>query len=110
LKFRTKIVLFSLIAVNGFKIISILKTADFSYISMMQDIQGRISQSNQEHNVLLGHFSNSISLGSGISSINDHYGTQDLEWKVEYYKPDYYDSMGEDEEILQRLSNTIRLT
>jgi len=43
---------------------------------------------------LLGNFANSISLATGVRSINDKHGTRDLEWKLAEYQPSYYVTLG----------------
>lgn len=85
-----------IIIMNGFGILQYLQKPNFSFLNMAHDIQHTIEVSMQHDQdvVLLGDIANSIGLVTGISSINATQGTRDLAWKLSFYEPEYYVSVG----------------
>ncbi|MEK6588219.1 MAG: hypothetical protein AABY97_05195, partial [Chloroflexota bacterium] len=53
--------------------------------------------------LLIGNMANSISLATGVPSINSILGTRDLHWKLLRYRPSYYVALGEEKSTAQQL-------
>jgi len=95
----TTAVLISL-TINSSGIVRYIASPNYSWITMAEDVKSQIENDGLMNSVLLGHFSNSISLVTGIFSINDHWGSRDLEFKIKEYDPNYYVCLGSiDEDI-----------
>lgn len=93
------------LAMNSFRIIHYIQAPEYSWMAMVEDLQDQIASDGYKNPVLLGHFSNSITLATGISSINDRVGTENLDFKINRYNPNYYVCLGDiDSEILRVLS------
>lgn len=71
-----------------------LASPQYTFLTMARDIQRRIAVDAVERPVLLGHFANSISLETGVLSINDTFGTTSLDERVARYRPSHYVSLG----------------
>lgn len=85
------------IIMNGYSIVRYLQSPEFSFINMAHDIQRVVDNTKHKDQdvILLGDIANSISLVTGIPSINTTQGTQELRWKLVNYKPDYFVALGE---------------
>lgn len=82
------------VLMNCFMVISYISAPKYSFINMARDIKYYMEESSAHKNILLGDFANTISLATGIFSINDYVGTQDLNFKIEKYQPNFYVSLG----------------
>ena len=65
---------------------------------MADDIGDRMRQDRLEDPILLGNMADSISLATGVQSLDDRLGWMGLADKLELYSPDYYVSLGVDED------------
>ncbi len=82
------------VAGNTAMVFRYILSPEYSWMAMADDIKNQIESDECANPVLLGHFSNSISLTTGIFSINDHKGTSDLRDRIEKYAPNYYVCLG----------------
>ena len=63
--------------------------------SMSEDIKTTINSQGEGDKVLLGLFANTISMATGIFSVEDRIGPESLSFRVERYSPTHYVSIGE---------------
>jgi len=83
------------LAVSGGRAVDYLRHPQYSWASMMRELHGLVRQDGRENPVILGHFANSLSLGTGLLSLNDHYTWKSsLPARLERYRPDYYVTLG----------------
>lgn len=75
-----------------------LATPEYSFVEMADDIGDRMRQDRLEDPILLGNMADSISLATGVQSLDDRLGWMGLADKLELYSPDYYVSLGVDED------------
>lgn len=101
----------SAVLLNLLKIGICLAQPNFSFVTMTHQVEKLISDRsrNKKDVLLMGNMANSISLETGIRSINATVGTHDLMWKVGKYKPDYYVSLGIEPEAINKLEKMYKL-
>ena len=102
------IIVCSVLFIEGGKIYRYLSSPEFSILNMNRDIKKTIlddCKCDMEEVVIIGNMANSISLGTGIKSINSIEGTKPLPWKLAYYQPKYYISLGAKDDIFDILSD-----
>jgi hypothetical protein len=95
-------------AVNLIGIARLLASPQFSFIEMAQDVEAQIEAHGGDP-LLIGNMANSISLATGLASINSELGTRDLSWKLEKYRPGYYLALGEEKPTVRELSEVYEL-
>ena len=95
-------------AVNLIGIISHLASPQFSFIEMARDVEARI-EAHRGDPLLIGNIANSVSLATGVPSINSELGTRDLAWKLEKYRPGYFLALGEEKPTVRELSEAYEL-
>ncbi len=95
---------------NGRNILAYLLAPRFSFVEMAQDVGRRIDapEASGRSPVLIGNFANSISLATGIRSINSSLGTGDVEWRIERYRPDYFITLGNEPAVERALDRHYR--
>jgi len=93
---------------NLFGIASHLASPQFSFSRMARDVEAQI-QAHGGDPLLIGNMANSISLVTGLPSINSELGTRDLAWKLEKYRPGYYLALGEEKPTVRELSKAYEL-
>lgn len=86
---------------NGFPVVRYLATAPISFITMARQVKRKVTVSDDDP-VIIGNLANSISLATGIRSINIS-GTRPVEWKIRRYPVDYYISLGFEPEVIRSL-------
>jgi hypothetical protein len=86
---------------SGFPIVRYLATSPVSFITMARQVKQKVSDSDDDP-VIIGNFANSISLSTGIRSLNTS-GTMPVEWKINRYPVDYYISLGYEPEVIRSL-------
>lgn len=93
------------IITNGYSIAQYMRSPEFSFINMAHGIQRVVENTNHNDQdvILLGDIANSISLVTGIPSINTTHGTQELSWKLVNYRPKYYVALGEKKSIIKTI-------
>jgi len=91
---------------NGYQIVNYLSHPQYSFINMARETRDIICNENKNCKdvVLIGKLANSLSLETGIQSLNSSMGTNDLNWRLEKYKPQYYISLGLEPHIQKVLS------
>ncbi|MGB9801032.1 MAG: ArnT family glycosyltransferase [Thermanaerothrix sp.] len=92
------------IIVNSLSIFSYLSSPNYSFITMVRQVSKTILSSGQPSPLLIGPFANTISLESGIFSINSNLGLWDIRKKMETYQPTYFISFANDN-LINELSN-----
>jgi len=95
-------------AVNLITIGRHLASPQFSFVDMAQDVEAQIEAHGGDP-LLIGNMANSISLATGLASINSELGTRDLSWKLENYRPGYYIALGEEKPTVRELSEVYEL-
>lgn len=95
-------------AVHLFNIARYLGSPEFTFVEMAGDVEERID-SDKDDNLLIGNMANSITLATGIPSINSVLGTRDLRWKALTYRPTHYIALGEEKETARQLSEVYYL-
>jgi len=90
-------------AVHLLNIARYLSSPEFTFVEMAGDVKERID-SDKGDNLLIGNMANSITLTTGIPSINSVLGIRDLRWKALTYRPTYYIALGEEKETARQLS------
>jgi len=83
-----------LVFADAGRMVRYVRSPSYSFVSMARDVATHMSSRPGESPYLLGNFANSISLATGVRSINDKHGTRDLEWKLAEYQPSYYVTLG----------------
>ncbi len=100
------VLLVGIVSFNGRKILTYMLEPKFSFVGMARDVAQEIRGDKTDGSgVLIGNFADSISLETGLPSINSSLGTGDLEWKLERYRPSHYITLGNEpavEETLDR--------
>lgn len=76
----------------------------YTFLDMARAITARAQQDGQPRAWLVGNLANTVSLATGLPSINSWLGTRPLRWRLERYRPSYYLSLGIEEDTLQELS------
>lgn len=96
---------------NGYRIIDYLSAPKFTFIEMAQDVQQVMAdQSSVDKDpILLGNFANSISLATGIRSVNTLLSTEPISWKIKKYSPQFYISLGYEPDVVGVLSKVYKL-
>ena len=77
-------------AFNTRIILQMLSQREYQFIDAANSIQQIIERDPQQKKLMLGISGSQISLMTGIPSINDSYGTEDLKEKVLRYQPGWY--------------------
>lgn len=77
-------------AFNVGMILQMLSNREYQFIDAASSIQRIIESDPQQKKLMLGISGSQISLMTGIPSINDSYGTEDLKVKVLRYQPGWY--------------------
>jgi 4-amino-4-deoxy-L-arabinose transferase-like glycosyltransferase len=95
-------------AVNLIGIVRHLASPQFSFVEMAWDVEAQI-EAHGGNPLLIGNIANSVSLATGLASINSELGTRDLPWKLEKYRPGYYLALGEEKPTVRELSDTYEL-
>ena len=95
-------------AVHLFNIAKYLSSPEYTFVDMAGDVKERID-SGKGNNLLIGNMANSITLATGIPSINSVLGTRDLRLKAMTYRPTYYIALGEEKETARQLSEVYYL-
>jgi hypothetical protein len=103
------VVLSLIVFTNASSITSYLWHPNYSFLTMTQDVQRRINQESHRKPLLLGNLANSISLATGIPSINEDIGTRDLRWKLSRYQPTHYVSLGVNNEVIDIVEESYTL-
>jgi 4-amino-4-deoxy-L-arabinose transferase-like glycosyltransferase len=76
--------------VDIFRIVDYVSHPQYSFIKMAEDVRARVIHGRQGAPVLLGNFSDSVSLVNYLPAINDKLGSKPLEWRLDNYRPGYY--------------------
>ncbi len=95
-------------AVNLIAIASHLTSPKFSFVEMAQDVEARI-EAGGGNRLLIGNMANSISLATGVPSVNSELGTRDLAWKLGEYHPGYYIALGDEKPTVRALGEVYDL-
>jgi 4-amino-4-deoxy-L-arabinose transferase-like glycosyltransferase len=103
------VVLSLIVFTNASSITSYLWHPNYSFLTMTQDVQRRINQEPHRKPLLLGNLANSISLATGIPSINENEGTRDLKWKLSRYQPTHYISLGVNNKVIDIVEGSYTL-
>lgn len=103
---KLRLLAWSLVAtslvLNIAQIVRYLASPKYSFLEMAEDVGDRMRKDSEDP-VLLGNMADSISLVTGIRSVDDRLGCMDLTERLELYSPDYYVSLG----VYESLNNTI---
>jgi 4-amino-4-deoxy-L-arabinose transferase-like glycosyltransferase len=96
----------SVLVFNSSQILTYMYTPSFSFINMAREVKSYVSNDhkNNEDIFLIGNFANSISLATGIPSINSNLGTRPLQWRLNKFRPDYYITLGDEADIVKALN------
>lgn len=98
------------LTINGGLITHYLSSPKYSFINMINQVTKKISSPDYRDNqVIIGSFANTISLNSGIPSINSVLGTWTIQEKMDVYQPQYFISLGNDD-LIDNLSNQYLFT
>jgi 4-amino-4-deoxy-L-arabinose transferase-like glycosyltransferase len=92
-----------MLVVNSGNILQYLVAPKYSYQSMADDIARRIQASGEPQPLILGSVANTVSLATGIPSLNTDMGIRDLPWKLETYRPDFFVTLGLNEEVVDQI-------
>ena len=94
-----------MIAINLFTIVDYMSNLDYSFRNMCHNVVKIVDHYSTpgDSKILLGNFAYSVSIETGLRSINTN-GSRDLAWRVSRYNPGFYISLGEEEEVLESLS------
>jgi hypothetical protein len=87
--------LFLSVAFGGARILNYVCHPEYTWMYMTNDLKAQIAADRCKAPVLLGHFSNSITLATGIPSVNEQFGTNNLDYRITRYHPNYYVCLGE---------------
>jgi 4-amino-4-deoxy-L-arabinose transferase-like glycosyltransferase len=98
-----------LVFTDAGRMVRYLRSPSHTFLHMARDVASRMSSRPGEPPYLLGNFANSISLATGVRSINDRYGTRDLEWKLAEYEPSYYVTLWPEGKIANLIRETHEL-
>jgi hypothetical protein len=100
-----------IVAFNQWRVVQYMLYPKYSFLDMAENVGEIVRRDDRRVHepVLLGQFANTISLVTKLPSINSRYGTRDLEWKLDRYKPRYYISLGEERDILNTLEKKYEL-
>jgi len=71
-------------------IVSFIRHRTFAYYDAALSIRGIVTQDPRRNSLILGVSGSQISLMTGLPSINDAFGTQDLAGKLMRYNPGWY--------------------
>ncbi len=96
-KFVVPVLVLAMLVVDTFRTSVYLLSPQYSFVSMAHSIRARLAEDGQPEAFVVGHFANTVSMISGISSINSEHGTQSLTWKLDHYRPAYYLRLNGDE-------------
>jgi 4-amino-4-deoxy-L-arabinose transferase-like glycosyltransferase len=107
--FAPVLLIAGIVAVNLFSIGRYLSSPRFSFVDMADDVRWRIYSGQGTNRLLVGNMANSITLATGIPSINSILGTRDLGWKLGRYRPGYYVALGEESATVRQLSEVYDL-
>lgn len=66
----------------------------YSYLAMCREVQRVAGTQNSTHAEIMGHFANTVSLFTGLPSVNDELGTADISTRIKTFRPAYYLSTG----------------
>jgi 4-amino-4-deoxy-L-arabinose transferase-like glycosyltransferase len=95
-------------AINLFAVGRHLASPQFSFVAMAADVAKHIEAGDGKF-LLVGNLANSVSLATGVPSINSELGTEDLQWKLQRYRPGYYLALGEEKPTVRTLSESFDL-
>ncbi|HEX7976471.1 MAG TPA: glycosyltransferase family 39 protein, partial [Anaerolineales bacterium] len=93
-------------ALNLAAIFGYLSAPRYTFRDLGRDLARRAAQSpipGGGRPTLLGNLANTLSISSGLPSINTELGPKGLAWKVQRYQPEYFVSLGEEKDVLNRL-------
>lgn len=90
--------------VNSLSILYYLSSPNYSFITMVRQVTEQILSSDQPSPILIGPFANTVSLESGIFSVNSHLGVWDIQKKMEVFQPTHFISFADDQ-LINELSN-----
>ena len=91
------------------KMAAYLYAPEYTYINAITNIQQRIQASGDTHPVLLGASAQTMSIEIHIPTTNTQYGTQDLLWKLERYRPTFYVAVGPESKVVDQISQMYNL-
>jgi hypothetical protein len=83
-------------------IVAYLNEPEYTFRRMADDVR-RLALSGASHPLVVGNMANSITLATGIPSINSKEGTRPLEWRLARYRPGYYIALGEEGDTARRI-------
>lgn len=100
------------ILINGTLVGLYLAKPSYSFLGMAQNIRARMIENGNPNAYLLGHFADTMSMMSGVHSVNSEHGTEPLEWRIEHYHPAYYagEANSPDPQVLALLRKDFELT
>lgn len=101
----------SVFMINGILIARYLISPKFSFINMLNQVKEQISAtSDKQNDLLIGPFANTVSLETGIPSINSVLGVWNIHQKMAAYQPSYFISLGDDNDLIINLSDQYYFT
>lgn len=89
-----------LATVNLVQVVNYLRSPQFTLMELAADISRRVEP---QGGPIMGGMANTLSLATGLPSINSKMGTGDLAWRVRNYSPTHYVSVGFDHETIGQL-------
>jgi 4-amino-4-deoxy-L-arabinose transferase-like glycosyltransferase len=93
------------VVLDTVQIAGFLAHRQYQFLSAAESIKAIVDADPNTHRLLLGSSGAQLSLMTGIPSINDGYGSEDLDKKVSRYQPGWYVGWNElDQDILSSLS------
>ncbi len=105
----TAVLLISIVSFNGHKVLSYMLDPKYSFVGMAREVAREIrGDQSDEPVILIGNFADTISLETGLRSINSSLGPGDLEWKLEHYRPGYYITLGNEPTVEETLDRRYR--
>lgn len=79
---------------DAYQIVRDLRAPRHTLVNMAYDIREVMAADGQSNAVVAGHFANTISLISGVRSLNDEFGSRPFGWRLDRYQPGYFVSEG----------------
>jgi 4-amino-4-deoxy-L-arabinose transferase-like glycosyltransferase len=93
------------VVLDTVQIAGFLAHRQYQFYSAAKSIKTIVNADPKTHRLLLGSSGAQLSLMTGVPSINDGYGSEDLDKKVSRYQPGWYVGWNElDQDILSSLS------
>lgn len=92
------------VIVNSMMITYYMMNLRYSFKKMCKHVLEMVNEESlmSGNRILLGNFSDTISLETGLQGINTK-GTRSLAWRISKYRPGFYISLGEEEEVVNIL-------